>query len=270
MARFYLLPDTSFCQMFGAVIRTREHTLVIDGGTTWDAPQLAEFLRKQCGGHVDAWLLTHPHHDHIGALYTILTAHPDISVDRIYHRFPARNDLFACHSWLEEERTIWDCFYRAMEGDDPRFVPVSRGDVFGAGDVTVTVLRTYNPEIRANFINNSSAVYRIQGPSASVLILGDLGVEGGEETMRLCTSNELAADYTQMAHHGQSGVSRAFYEYVQPRRCIWPTPAWLWNNDKGGGFDTGPWQTVRTREWMEALGVTLHYVEKDGPCEFEI
>ena len=270
MARFYLLPDTSFCQMFGAVIRTPSHTLVIDGGTTWDAPQLAAFLSENCHSHVDAWLLTHPHHDHIGALYKILTEHPEITVDRIYHRFPARDDLFACHSWLEEERDIWSFFYDRMEKEDPRFVTVSRGDALTIDGVTVDIIRTYNPEIRENFINNSSAVYRIQGSKASVLILGDLGVEGGEEVMRLCTPEELATDYTQMAHHGQSGVSREFYEYVHPRRCVWPTPAWLWDNDKGGGFDTGPWKTVRTREWMDTLGVTEHFIEKDGLCEFEI
>lgn len=270
MTKFYLLPDTSFCQMFGAVIRTPDKTLVIDGGTMWDAPQLAGFLKERCSAHVDAWLLTHAHHDHIGALWGVLREHPEISVDRIYLHFPARTDLMACHSWLKEEPDIWRFFFDTMEGGDPRFVTVKRGDTFRVDDVTVTVMRTYNPEIRANYINNSSTVYRIQGPKASVLILGDLGVEAGEETMALCAAEELQTDYTQMAHHGQSGVSRAFYEYIRPNRCIWPTPAWLWDNDKGGGFDTGPWQTVRTREWMAELGVTEHFVEKDGISEIEI
>jgi hypothetical protein len=67
-----------------------------------------------------------------------------------------------------------------------------------------------------------------------------------------------------MAHHGQFGVSREFYEYIKPRRCIWPSPQWLWDNDAGDGFDTGPWATVRTREWMDELGVKTHIIEKDG------
>lgn len=270
MARFYLLSDTSFCQMFGAVIRTQSKTLVIDGGTMWDGPQLASFLRERCDAHVDAWLLTHPHHDHIGALWNILTEYPDITVDTVYHHFPAPDDLLTCHSWLKEEPDIWRFFFDAMERQSPRFATVKRGDTFEVDGVTVTVMRTYNPEIRENYINNTSTVYRLDGPRASVLILGDLGVEGGEEAMRLCSREELRTDYTQMAHHGQNGVSREFYEYVHPKRCIWPTPEWLWNNDKGGGYDTGPWQTVRTREWMEALGVSEHYVEKDGLSEFEI
>lgn len=268
MATFYLLPDTSFCQMFGAVICDGERTIVIDGGTMWDAPQLAAFLRERCGGRVDAWFFTHAHHDHIGAFWKIQTEMPDITVEKIYFHFPATEVLTQCHSWLKEEPEIWRFLDRVA--DDPRYTVVRRGDVISAGNVSVAVLRTYNPEITDNLINNSSTVYRIQGPKSSVLILGDLGVEGGEEVMELCKAEELAADYTQMAHHGQSGVSRAFYEYVRPKRCIWPTPAWLWDNDKGDGFDTGPWQTVRTREWMDALGVTEHWIEKNGLSEFEI
>ena len=74
----------------------------------------------------------------------------------------------------------------------------------------------------------------------------------------------LQTEYTQMAHHGQNGVSKEFYEYIQPQKCIWPSPKWLWDNDAGDGFDTGPWQTVRTREWVLEIGVTEHIVEKDG------
>ena len=60
--------------------------------------------------------------------------------------------------------------------------------------------------------------------------------------------NDVQRGATQMAHHGQNGVSREFYEYIKPQRCIWATPEWLWNNDGGKGFDTHKFQTVRTRE----------------------
>ena len=103
-----------------------------------------------------------------------------------------------------------------------------------------------------------------------MLILGDLGEEGGDEVMAECEKPLLMTDYTQMAHHGQWGVKKEFYEYIRPKKCIWPTPEWLWNNDNGKGFDTHYWQTVRVREWMEELGVTEHIVEKDGTQKIEI
>ena len=62
---------------------------------------------------------------------------------------------------------------------------------------------------------------------------------------------------------------------VAPRVCLWNTPDWLWNNDAGNGFDTGPWRTVEVRGWMEELGVRRHFVSKDGeqticlPCRLD-
>ena len=67
-----------------------------------------------------------------------------------------------------------------------------------------------------------------------------------------------------MAHHGQGGVDKAFYEFIKPQSCIWASPEWLWNNDRGKGFDSDRFETVRTREWIEEFGVTEHYIEKDG------
>ena len=52
-----------------------------------------------------------------------------------------------------------------------------------------------------------------------------------------------------------SVVLKSFYQAVAPRACLWNTPDWLWNNDAGNGFDTGPWRTVEVRGWMEELGV---------------
>lgn len=40
-----------------------------------------------------------------------------------------------------------------------------------------------------------------------------------------------------MAHHGQNGYDKEFYEKAQFRACLWPTPSWVYNNDVGGGFN---------------------------------
>lgn len=40
--------------------------IVVDGGRDVDAPHLIEVI-QELGGHVDVWLLTHPHSDHVGA-----------------------------------------------------------------------------------------------------------------------------------------------------------------------------------------------------------
>ena len=67
MAKFYLMGNTSDCQMFGCVILTQNKTIVIDGGTVDDTDQLVSFLKERANSHVDAWFFTHPHPDHFAA-----------------------------------------------------------------------------------------------------------------------------------------------------------------------------------------------------------
>lgn len=271
MADFYLLGNSTYSQMFGCVIITDSKTVVIDGGAQGDRDQLYNFLKENAQGRVDAWLFTHAHHDHIGAFCELCYAYPDIEISAIYHDFPDFDILRDKGSRGEWETSLWK---RTEELFNTRYRNiihrVKKGDTLTFDDLTLTVLRTYNKEITWNFVNNSSVVYRIDGEKRSILILGDLGEEGGDELMETCEKELLQTDYTQMAHHGQRGVKRELYEYINPKRCIWPSPEWLWNNDKGGGFDTGPWHTIRTREWAEALGVTEHIVEKDGIQKIEI
>ena len=69
-----------------------------------------------------------------------------------------------------------------------------------------------------------------------------------------------------MAHHGQNGVDENVYQLIYPKVCMWTAPLWLWNNDRGGGFNTCHYKTVIVRGWMEKLGVHHHVVEGDGPA----
>ena len=73
-----------------------------------------------------------------------------------------------------------------------------------------------------------------------------------------------------MSHHGQSGATKELYKEISPKICLWPSPDWLWNNDSGAGENSGPWKTLETRKWMEELGVTKNYIEKDGDITIKI
>ena len=51
----------------------------------------------------------------------------------------------------------------------------------------------------------------------TLLFLGDLGIEGGEELLSLNKSSIKNMDYVQMAHHGQAGVSKDVYKINQSK-----------------------------------------------------
>ena len=69
-------------QQISIVIESNDGSLiVVDGGLKTNAPYLAKYIKDR-GGKVAAWLLTHPHEDHVGALAVILEqqkkeGHPD-------------------------------------------------------------------------------------------------------------------------------------------------------------------------------------------------
>lgn len=271
MAHLYFLGNSTPSQMFGIVVQTSGRTIVFDGGTQGDYMQLAELLTKEAGSHVDAWFFTHAHYDHIGAFAEICRKVPEIKVDKVYCHFPPFELLRKYGSRADWEIGLWQYFEELFKGRFRNTVcKIERNDILEFDEVKINVLRVYNPDTTENFINNSSCVYRIDTQDKRVLILGDLGVEGGEEVKNTCSAESLFADYTQMAHHGQAGVNREFYRYIRPQRCLWPAPDWLWDNNNGNGYDSGPWQTVETRRWMDEFEITEHFVEKDGTVRIEL
>ena len=66
------------------------------------------------------------------------------------------------------------------------------------------------------------------------------------------------------------GAKESLYQEIKPTICLWPTPKWLWDNDNGGGKDSGQWKTLETRAWMEKLGVKKNIVEKDGDITIKV
>ncbi len=88
MTTLYMLTSQSKVQMMSFIIISNDHLIVIDGGNTCDAEYLCTYIKK-LGGKVDAWFLTHPHSDHIGALRSTLERfYDDIRIDTIYANFP--------------------------------------------------------------------------------------------------------------------------------------------------------------------------------------
>lgn len=263
VGELWMLGSTTGAQNLSIVIKSPHGKLiVIDGGWEADADKLSSLILQQ-GGNVDAWLITHPHEDHVGALCAILndTARK-IKIDKIYCSL-------ATPDWYRQVSPtgagiadqLLSAFTKLPVGTVTN--NIGRGTEINIDDVNIRVLNnrgvyTYNG------VNNSSLVYKIRVSGQSILILGDLAYDGGKDLIRTCTAAELKSDIVQMAHHGQQGVDQDAYALIAPNTCLWPTPAWLWNNDNGGGIGSGPWGTLTTRAWMDALGVKDNRSLKDG------
>ena len=245
-----------------------------DGGHLLDAVPLFELVKKHHATrgkeprfHVHAWILTHPHADHVDTLTMLLNNGSAADIDAVYASLPPQE-------WVERHADKWDRaatqtsrnLHAALDKIGHSAHELAPGQKLRFAGVEIEILATRNPEITRNAVNNQSVVFRVQGPNRSVLFLGDLGVEGGRKLLAGPYRNRLRVDCVQMAHHGQNGVGREVYEAVKPEICLWPTPGFLWDNDNGGGVNSGRWKTLEVRAWMDDLGVKEHYVAKDGLC----
>lgn len=263
VGELWMLGSKTGAQNLSIVIKSPHGKLIIvDGGWEADAEKLSSLILQQ-GGKVDAWLITHPHEDHVGALCAILNdTVRKIKIDKIYCSL-------ATPDWYRQVSPtgagiadqLLSVFTKLPVGTVTN--NIGRGTEINIDDVNIRVLNnrgvyTYNG------VNNSSLVYKISVSGQSILILGDLAYDGGKDLIKTCTAAELKSDIVQMAHHGQQGVDQDAYALIAPTTCLWPTPAWLWDNDNGGGVGSGPWGTLTTRAWMDALGVMDNRSLKDG------
>jgi beta-lactamase superfamily II metal-dependent hydrolase len=270
----HLLQSQKGSQMQSLLITTEDgRVIAVDGGWRRDADYFISYLKELTGKdvpHIDAWFLTHSHQDHIDAFLEIMQNKRDqVTVGKIYYNFPSVQYFTRVEEPDASAAKTATEFYEALPLFADKICIVTGGDVIEVGDARIDVL--YSPEwdIQRNICNNSSIVFKMTLGGRTALILGDCGVEAGERILAHYGKEVLSSDVCQMGHHGQRGVNRAFYESVRPEICLWCTPQWLWDNDRGQGFDTHIYETVRVREWMEALGVKKHYIDKDGTqvCE---
>ncbi len=263
------LPGQTRSQMNSYVIRTPgNEIIVIDGGTKGDSDYLRKFIRDR-GDHVHAWFISHPHYDHVDALTEILNSPGDMKIDKIYGSLPD-DEWLKKHQNANADKTQSQ-LKAALNKSERERSDLSPGQKIKFKGVTFEVLSTLNPEITANAVNNQSAVWRVDvAGGKSILFLGDIAEEGGDKLLASSYRNRLKADYVQMSHHGQGGVSEEFYRAVNPSFCLWPTPDWLWENDRGKGRNSGPWKTLEVRAWMDKLDIEKHYVAKDGLHRIDI
>jgi len=259
-----MLSNQTQSQMESYIIRSKSgKIIVVDGGTEGDEQHLKDVLTAD-GAHVSAWLITHPHSDHVGALTKLLSegASSGITIDAVYYNFTSIE-------WYQENepyraQMVADCAAALNKLPAPSLHSnVQKGDVIDVDDVRITVMNS--PFLFAvNSINNSSVAYKVELNGKKIMFLGDLGTEAGNSFLNEYQGADLSCDIVQMAHHGENGVSRQFYQRLHPSVCFWNTPEWLWNNDGGNGAGTGNYDTLTVRQWMRDLKVSIHYVMKDG------
>lgn len=275
----YMLTETSEFMMSFVVETEGGNLIVIDGGREEDMPLLKEYTK---GRHIAAWILTHPHSDHIAGFVSEMVKNggADFDIGGVYYRFPDYAAMMAvkdvpCREYYESDlNEMLPAFLEAEPIFREKAHTVTQGDRLTVDEVTLEFLYTGREGLYTNPINDYSLVFKLKTPKKSVLFLGDLGPEGGDVLYNE-SRHLLQADMVQMAHHGHMNVSMEVYAAIRPQACLWCAPLWLWEEGEIPPYlaDREKLQkmgrirmygTAVTRRWMEQLGCHTHYVTAFG------
>ena len=152
-------------EKLSCVMKTKEGAvIVVDGGRDVDAPHLIEVI-QELGGHVDVWLLTHPHSDHVGAITEILNMDPmPISIGKVYYSF--LNKEFLGQEQVSRRDSDLECYDQITEAiaklpEAEKCGTLTKGQKISVAGAEITVMN--EPfACTENSFNNSSVAYRVE------------------------------------------------------------------------------------------------------------
>lgn len=230
---------------FYTIYNEEEGLIVIDGGWTEDADFVKDVIASY-GGHVEAWILTHPHQDHIGAFNAIYPNPGEITIGEIYTvDMASPEDCLAVASWDSVE--AYEDFLSLHIPDIKYLYPGDKMELCG---LELEVFSAFDDNVRIfsrDYLNDGSMMFKVSGKKESFLFCADVGVSMSDFLLQKY-GQQLKADYLQMAHHGFGGLNDNFYSTVAPAFAFFDAPDWLMYDT------TGKYDTPEHVELMQGMG----------------
>lgn len=255
--------DVNSC---GYVIRSKNGELIlVDGGRKIDAEIVYNYINKFGNGTVKYWYITHLHEDHIGALIELLNnENYNINIENLCY---AVNDKEWYISKNQRGLDYELAFFNSLENSKIKNrIECKKGQIIESDNLKCEIIRITNPDLKNTDIGNDcSMVFKFTATDVNkdMIFLGDAFVRTSEELLKEDCINKLPSYAVQMAHHGQNGVEKEIYEKIHPTLCFFNCPEWLYNNDNGGGYNSGSWKSIEVRSWMEEMNTT-NFVAFEG------
>jgi len=205
----------------------------IDAGMAGDTggKRVVAYLMKNRIDKIDKYFITHAHKDHYGGLVDLLNS--SIRIREIYLNVPEKT---VC-----DQEQPWGCDYshfikllHQIKKRNIKIKSIHTGDRFNPTQTAeILVLSAHNgmdKPIGKTDINDTSIVMKLTNGAQSILFTGDLNKITGDFLTRNY-SDELKADILKVPHHGtRSTVNNHFFDTVQAKIALVPSPASLWGS----------------------------------------
>lgn len=179
------------------LIQNQNENVLIDAGNRADFPTIENYLDNLKIQTIDAFILTHPHEDHIG------------SAAKIVHKYSI-GSVYMTNATASSR--VYTSLIDALEVKNITPTYPEPGDNFSIGETAFTFL---GPVENYDDLNSMSLVVRADFGSKSFLFTGDCTDE--EERDMLAAGVNLQADVLKVGHHGSRDSSTyVFLKAVNP------------------------------------------------------
>ena len=203
------------CDSF--VVECGGQTMLIDGGNKPKEADLVAFLEEHGWTHLDIIFNSHPHDDHIEAVYNALM-NDEITAEIFIS--PFREDYKANDKLEFHRKTL-----KVLEEKAIPFHQMLNTEMLNLGSAQVTLYRydkdTKKPGGGSMTLNDLSGVLRICYGDASILLTADIG--GAIQQMLAKdygADGGLKSDILKAPHHGKNAVNGDLLRAVEPKLTI--------------------------------------------------
>ncbi len=215
------------------LLRTNENTfIIIDGGCGSDGEveYLYSLMQEQCGGttpRIAAWILTHPHDDHISTVADFISTYGDKVVpEAVIFNFRPQ-DMFYTGDYCE---TAYNALYSAISSggawQNSIFIKPHTGETLYIDGAKINILHSvddnYPLTTTEKQVNGDSLMFSIEIGGKKIMITADIYAKNSEKTITWYGSDFLKSDILQVVHHGRTHGSIPLYTAVAPSIAMWP------------------------------------------------
>ncbi len=220
------------------IIRTPKGSfIVIDGGWTGigEGKKIRNLLREQNtnGGLpvIAAWILTHPHSDHYGAIADVASAYYDeVVLERVIYNYMSEEMLAKSDvaKVLGDSTSPYNILKKTLSAPKKwgytQVIKPHTGDVLNIDGVEIDMLYTHE-EVAPNtssleYNNAASLAFKMSLGEKSMLILGD-STSANMLSMAKRYGTHLKSDVLQPTHHGRTHGKIEVYSLVLPEVVLW-------------------------------------------------
>ena len=177
---------------------------LIDCGTRGTGKDVVKYLQDQGVKKLEFVVGTHPHDDHMGGMYAVLSA---FTCKKVY--MPKIEDGLITTNWYMQ-------LMQKIIVDNIKVINPKINDKFHLGEAIFKVVGQLSPEEAGTNINNYSTVIKVSFGSMDILMTGDAEKEVEEELLKSKT-DEIQCEILKIGHHGSdSSTTSAFLKAVDP------------------------------------------------------